>query len=321
MKSSNPSKLLWKPFMAEQETFLKTQQVADALGVSVSTIKRWVDVGSIEATRTMGKHRLVALSSALKFARDEKFPTGNLLAMSGHPRVAAIDESLVEALLEALKFGKVGETSEIIQAAFLATRDAVSLADDLIRPLMQRVGQLWLVGAWDVYQEHQATLALANTLTDLISKSPRPGGPRRPLAIGAAPEGDVYTLPCLLGEMVLREVGWDVRNLGPNLPLRSLASAIREYRPKLVFLSTSVVADRAQFLQNYAYFYEAATQVRAAIIVGGRALDADLRSRLVYASFGDRMAHLAEFGRQLLLASEASLGAISNQSEPMDTSN
>ena len=29
--------------MAESETYLKTQQVADALGVSVSTIKRWVD--------------------------------------------------------------------------------------------------------------------------------------------------------------------------------------------------------------------------------------------------------------------------------------
>jgi hypothetical protein len=33
------------------------------------------------------------------------------------------------------------------------------------------------------------------------------------------------------------------------------------------------------------------------VIVGGQALSQDLRSKLVYASFGDRMAHLAEFAR------------------------
>ena len=313
MKSSNPSKVAWKTIMVEPETYLKTQQVADALGVSASTIKRWVDSGAIEATRTMGKHRLVALSSALRFARVEKFPTENLIAMAGRPRAARIDGSLVDALIQSLRHGEVREAAESIQSAFLAHRDAVSLADDLIRPLMERIGQLWMVGAWDVYQEHQATLALADCLTDLIRKSSRSGGPRRPLAIGAAPEGDIYTLPSLLGELVLREIGWDVRNLGTNLPLRSLASAIRDYRPKLVFLSASAIADRAQFLQDYSYFYEAASQVNAAIIVGGRALDADLRARLVYASFGDRMAHLAEFGRQILLATEAPLVADSNQ--------
>ena len=38
----------------------------------------------------------------------------------------------------------------------------------------------------------------------------------------------------------------------------------------------------------------------AAVILGGRAFDPELRSRLMYASFGDRMAHLAEFARRML---------------------
>ena len=38
---------------------------------------------------------------------------------------------------------------------------------------------------------------------------------------------------------------------------------------------------------------------RIAVILGGRALGADLRARLDYASFGERMAHLAEFARGL----------------------
>ncbi len=285
--------------MVDRETYLKTQQLADALGVSPSSVKRWVDKGVIAATKTTGKHRLVALSTALKFARDGKYPTDDLLAMSSLTSIGEIDQRMVEALLDALKSGNVQDASAIVGSAFHADRDAVALADDLIRPAMERVGHSWMVGAWDVYQEHQATQILAGALIDLIRRSSRDAANDRPLALGAAPEGDVYTLPILLGELVLREGGWDVRNLGTNLPFRSLATAVRAYRPKLVFLSASTIADKAQFLQEYSYFYEAACQAGSAIIVGGRALDADLRARLVYASFGDRMAHLAEFARQL----------------------
>ena len=46
----NPSRVLreYRSWLLP-ETFLKTQQVAEALGVSVSTIKRWVDIGALAA--------------------------------------------------------------------------------------------------------------------------------------------------------------------------------------------------------------------------------------------------------------------------------
>ncbi len=54
-----------------------------------------------------------------------------------------------------------------------------------------------------------------------------------------------------------------------------------------------------RFIREYLSFYETAAERHAAVIVGGQALDAELRSRLRYAAFGDRMIHLAEFARQL----------------------
>lgn len=306
MKSFNPSSLVGTPGMGDREMYLKTSQLADALGVSPSSVKRWVDKGAIPATKTMGKHRLVALSTALKFARDGKYPTDNLLALSPRTEIAEIDEGTEERLIDALKSGHAREASAIITSAYLAGRDAVALADHLIRPVMERVGHHWMVGSWDVYQEHQATQIVAGALVGLIKTVSRDATPGRPLAIGASPERDVYTLPVLLGELILREGGWEVRNLGNNLPFRSIASAVRAYRPKLVFLSASSPIDKPRFLQEYSYFYEAASQVGAAIILGGRAFDADLRSRLVYASFGERMAHLSEFARQIRQAADPS---------------
>jgi excisionase family DNA binding protein len=303
--------------MGGPETYLRTGQVADALGVSVSTIKRWADSGAIEATRTVGKHRLVALSSALRFAREERFPVGKLLSISGGIPLAEIGDGTVEILAEALKDGRSREARELIASAYRADRGAVALADRLIRPVMERVGHGWMLGSWDVYQEHHATLTVASALTGLIDGISRKSEGSKPLALGAAPEGDPYVLPGLLGELVLREIGWEVKNLSCNLPLRSLASATGDHRPVLVFLSVSHIADRGGFIGDYSYFYEAASRAGTAIIVGGRGLDTDLRSRLVYASFGERMAHLAEFARRIMPATGAAPGSTSN---PTDTS-
>jgi excisionase family DNA binding protein len=298
--------------MAAIETFLKTQQVADALGVSVSTVKRWVDSGAIEATRTMGKHRLVALSSALKFARQEKFPVDPLLAIDASPSSFVVDEAVIDRFVQALKQGRIHELREIVRRVCELNQGSVVLADQLIRPAMERIGNAWMLGNWQIYEEHQASLVIASLIQDRIRALDGIEETNRPLAIGASPDGDPYQLPVLLCELVLRDIGWDVKNFGTNLPLRSFAKATREYRPKLVFLPASVIADRAGFLRDYAYFYEAASQVGSAVILGGRGLDHELRSQLVYASFGDRMVHLAEFARQLLPASRGNLDAASN---------
>src|SRR5437763_4248835 len=162
--------------MADSETYLKTRQVATALGVSVSTIQRWVDAGSIEATRTMGRHRRVLLSSVLEFARRERIPVENLLSLKEVPSevdksVKEIDGSLVERLADLLKQGRSEEASALIASILGSEQGAVGLADDLIRPVMDRIGHGWMVGHWDVYQEHQATQIVISTLTNLVGRA------------------------------------------------------------------------------------------------------------------------------------------------------
>jgi hypothetical protein len=65
------------------------------------------------------------------------------------------------------------------------------------------------------------------------------------------------------------------------------------------------MTDTPRFLREYRSFHEAAAAYRAAVILGGRALGPELRSELVFAGFGDRMAHLSEFAKRLLGAAEA----------------
>lgn len=302
--------------MTEPEVFLKTQQVADALGISVSTLKRWVDAGQLTATRTVGRHRLIPLDEAIRFARTREFSTAGLrrLADEGGQAIVRVDDEAREGLAKALKAGRTREARRLILAAHAALGGGAALADELIGPVMREVGHGWSVGDWDVFEEHQASQIVATALNDLIGRVTRGGDMPEPVALGASPEGDYYTLPTLLGELTLREVGWDVRNLGPDLPLKSLARAVEAHRPRLVFLAVMHVADPIGLVDEYAEFARTAREAGAAIVLGGLGLSPGLRSRLDHDGFGGRMADLAGFGRRLLPAARP-IG-IANHDDP-----
>ncbi len=285
--------------MSVAESYLKTQRVADALGVSVSTVKRWVDSGMIRAARTQGRHRLIPMSEAIRLAQEQglKIAPAEVMAAIGPVPVKRAPSELLYMLEDSLRSGRTEEAQRLVLALYASGCSAVELADGVIRVVMGRIGHAWQVGSIDVFNEHQATRTLESALMELNQRVRSRQDASGPLAIGAAPAGDPYTLPALLGELVLREEGYRVRNLGVNLPLRSLAQAVLEYRPSLIFLSVSHLEDPERFVEEFADLERAVEQTRSALIVGGRALGEELRARLVFTAHGDSMAHLAQFAR------------------------
>ena len=284
--------------MALADYHLRTQAVARALGLSVSTIKRWVDLGKIHAVRTAGKHRLIPRFEAIRMAQElGRDPTllpkaADILADD----LPGIDETVCDQLCRLLKEGEADQAKRLVQAIYSSGCGGANLADHVVRPVMASIGHGWMEGSLDVFQEHQASHIMASASLELIDRVSGEQPEGGPLALGATVEGDPYILSSLLAELVLREMSFCVRNLGVNLPLRSLANATVLYKPALVFLSINFLSDRDQFVRDYLSFYETASEMGAAVIVGGGALDTELRSRLVYSAFGDRMIHLAEFG-------------------------
>lgn len=274
-------------------------QLAPIIGVSESTIKRWIDAGHLKAEKTVGGHRKIALPNLLAFLRSRGRTVPSLEALGLLAERHADPEGAPgtpEALAGLLLRDGTDVARTLILEQFRGGRALDDLLDRLVAPAMARVGTEWAEGKIEVYQEHLATLRLWRILVELRGLLPTPSD-RAPLALGGAPEGDPYLLPTLMAELTLADMGWRTVNIGPNTPVASLFEAVMRHRPRLVWLSVTSMKPHASFFEGYPRLFESAQAKGASVVIGGQGLTATLQDRLVASGFGTRLAHLKAFAR------------------------
>jgi methanogenic corrinoid protein MtbC1 len=168
-------------------------------------------------------------------------------------------------LWKALRDGQGDEARAIIRSAYGSGVAVETLADKIVAPAMRKLGHDWETSRIDVWQEHRGTQLCAAALYDLKEDLEARAEKNRPVAVGGAPEGDPYLLAALLAQYVLLDAGWEAVNLGPNTPLASLAKAIKELRPRLLWLSVSYLEDREAFIEGYKDLYRVAERQGVAV--------------------------------------------------------
>lgn len=276
-------------------------RLAPIVGVSESTLKRWVDAGLLRAQKTPGGHRRIALADVLAFLRAQgrAAPSLETLGVLSRPATGPPGESVTAERLASLLLAEEAAFSRaLLSEQFRRGRPLEEILDRLVGPAMTRVGELWAAGTIDVYQEHLATQRAWWILGELRALLPEPPL-TAVLAVGGTPEGDPALLPSLMAELTLIETGWRALNLGPDLPLASLRRAVEAHRPRLVWLSLSLHGVQPRFFEDYPRLLDAARGVGAAVMLGGQGVTTELQNRLVASAFGTRLAHLKAFAGDL----------------------
>jgi len=254
------------------KSILTPRQLADAIGVSESSVKRWVDDGHIVATRTAGGHRRIAIQEATRYLREN----GTVVVrpdMLGLDDVSALAESenttdsADERLFGYLKSGAAAEARGLIVSQYLEGSSVAEIVDGPIASAMTKIGEAWASHRSGIFWEHRATqIAIQSMIRLRLLLSPQEGGP---VAVGCAPSGDRYILPSLAVAAVLEGEGLRATNLGPETPLRSLAIGIEELDARLVWLSVSVTADLDSLRREIDELVEGLAARRAILVVGG----------------------------------------------------
>jgi excisionase family DNA binding protein len=287
------------------------KQVASALQVSESSVKRWCDRGVIRTDRTLGGHRRIPLENLMEFLESTNRrvldPRAIGLALSSPqsnvqndvvgpmdgPAQAAQRERFERAIIT----GNEPDARRVISQWYASTGSVVSISDDLLAPTFTSIGHLWQCGELEIYQERRGCEICMRLVHELRRLLPEPIG-AAPLAMGGTAAGDQYQMPTQLIDLVFRENGWRSENLGCDLPFSSMLSAARKHMPKIFWLSISHVRDEAQFIVDCDHF---AKQLPKGIllVVGGHALHEGLRRKLTFSSHCDNMHQLATLARSI----------------------
>lgn len=288
---------------------LTPRELAEAIGVSESSIKRWTDDGAIRGTRTAGGHRRIPISEALRFIRESRsilvrpeiLGLADVAALGGE--VPAFGEE-GEQLFAYLKAGAAVEARGLLISLYLGGRSVAQVLDGPMREAMHRLGELWQCEEAGIFHEHRATDIAIHALNQL--RTLLPGRPEGALgAVGGAPSGDPYVIPTLGVAATLEAEGFAAVNLGPETPGPTLQQAVRRLSPAIVWVSVSVAgAPGALAAELWRLADGAVGEEGPTLVVGGRRVhELDLPSHprlLVGASMGE----LVAFARGL----KASLG-------------
>jgi methanogenic corrinoid protein MtbC1 len=286
--------------MERNSDLVSPKQVARAIGVSESSLKRWCDQGLIKTIRTAGGHRKMAIAEVLRYLRErgQALVEPELLGLPAlSPRAIAGLTNSRPRFVEALLAGDESVARQIVFDLYLAKHAHSVIFDEVFAVALGEIGNRWASHEVDVYQERRACEVALNILSDLRRVQHVPE--KKWLAIGGTIEGDQYALPSAMVELVLRDCGFYATSLGNSIPFASLINAIASTQPKLFWLSVSHIREGLNFVAEFTELSRACSAEGAALVVGGRALTEDLRQRMTYAAFCDTMQHLESFAQTL----------------------
>ncbi|MEM6655427.1 MAG: B12-binding domain-containing protein [Planctomycetota bacterium] len=274
------------------ERLFTPKQVGLAMGVSESSVKRWCDSGRVRAARTAGGHRKVPLSAVVKLIRESGTapPRPEVVGL-----VAAVNRSNPGASRDELYSGLIaGDESacrEMVLGFFQVGHSIVELGDDLIGPVMRRVGDSWESEEIRVHHERRASEIVMATLHELRQWLP-PVEAAAPLALCATALSDFAEAPIRLVELVLREAGWNTAMAGSGLPLAEIVAAIEDRDPELVCLSVTHLEDVDAYIAEHNSLLDREKLQGRRLVVGGGIFDTQDAERLRCDLFANRLADL-----------------------------
>lgn len=142
------------------------------------------------------------------------------------------------------------------------------LIEELIIPLVYKVGDLWHSGEIRVANEHLASSVIRGFLYNLLDSYSL--NDSAPVMVTATPRGQEHELGALIAGVVAASSGWRVIYLGSNLPSEEIGAVVSHLNAKVVALSIVYPNDDLHLKHELKKFKHLLPD-GVSIIVGGRA--------------------------------------------------
>jgi 5-methyltetrahydrofolate--homocysteine methyltransferase len=182
-------------------------------------------------------------------------------------------EALLDRLYEAVLSGDAEQAVATTNEGLGSEVEPTALLFDAMIPALEEVGRRFEAGVVFLPEMLIAANAMQKAMTIL-----------RPLIVAAGVEtigrfvmgtvaGDIHDVGKNLCDVMLEGSGFEVIDLGINVPGHAFVDAIRELRPDVVGMSAFLTTTALEFARNIDLIEEAGLRDQVKILIGGAPVD------------------------------------------------
>ena len=276
--------------MDTERSVLRIGEVARRTGVTVPTLRAWERrYGLLNPARTEGGHRLYSdddvehvramqrllndgwsAGAAAREVLREPEPVTRLRPVPSAGDAAA---DLIDRLEQAIDAFDAPNADAAIDDVF-ARLEIPRALDEVILPVLRRVGEGWQSDPRVIAREHFATNTVRPRLQRLLRGAFRSASRS---CLAAAPEGEDHDLGLLASSVVGADAGWRIHYLGARMPTEAIERSAESLRPEVVLIGAMHREHAEAFLGDRPRFGG------AAIVLGGTGFIPSDASRLRHA--------------------------------------
>ncbi len=145
-------------------------------------------------------------------------------------------DEMVSAMLEAIRSADAGQIETLFQLQYEKTGMKEFVTATVV-PLLHTVGELWVGGKLQVFQEHFLSEQLIRFLNTRIAGMQKSA--KQPLVLLATLPGEKHTLGLLIVAAMLSSHDISIINLGGEVPMDQIVRAAEQFRADIIGLTFS----------------------------------------------------------------------------------
>jgi excisionase family DNA binding protein len=225
--------------------YLNSIEAANLLGINVSTIKRWTDSGKLNCIQSAGGHRKFLMKHINEYLKKHSNEGKKITVLpydtSEHRQLNHLIQKhdiigLKEHLLRYSFNSSHEEVSMIISGLALAQYPIYKIFDELVTPVLHKIGDLWEDRKISIVEEHFASNIIRDsliTLREIIIKIEDKSQKVFCLAF----DDEQHDIPLKMVQILLEQRGFDVFYCGQRTPIESLEKLIAQNKPERIYVS------------------------------------------------------------------------------------
>ena len=242
-----------------------------------------------EQRAAVNQHYIVAIAEHFRTAKKKE---------KARAADVPLDERLANYIIEGTRDGLIGDLDK-------KRGDGAAPLDIVNGPLMAgmaEVGRLFNANELIVAEVLQSAEAMKAAVSHLEQFMEKADTAKRGKVVLATVKGDVHDIGKNLVEIILKNNGYDVVNLGIKVPPEELIKAYQEHRPDAIGLSGLLVKSAQQMVITANDLKDAGIEVP--MLVGGAALSAKFTQTKIAPSYGKAVCYAKDAMTGLRLMNE-----------------